>query len=466
MGYARPGCSGPGLVEFTGGQGLDENMMSTCVAPDDYVADFRAIQSKINDIVERWRELPDPEKIQDWRETFIPVVASFERASTDRSGNVVYPSGGTLWFHLEGGTINLFGVDLNGNGKSDDDEGLRGSAINAFKQYYQQLVNAVHACGAVVGLIDASLESEAAAWTNARLMATETVNRIAGVCENLADKGHGMSISVGDLLNGTSQVLGLVSLGLATLGSGGTGTAAASFVLSVVSDKFPEKESFNPFDYVDPPRPSIPSYSGAVDVLSLLMNNSEGSVQNALNNVEQNIWDTVGTTILDITSNRRSLYNPRPEPVTEVPDTLRHDRDIAIAVVDHTAMISGTLLTATGQVESCRAAGTDAIMRRDGRLGIGDTGPYPRLDTLLFELGLVLRELGQEAYAASVNLHAVVEALDQAEADRQSLIQSTARSFELSDSGYVDYYYHEGIKPQLPMPVIPNLDELMSGKPW
>jgi len=434
-------------------------MRYSCIAPDSYVGDFQDIRSWIDRIVSRWREIPDPKEIDNWREAFQPVVDAFGFASV-KNGNIVYPHDGTLWTNLEEGATQLFG-DVNEDGESDDDEGLRGRAISAFKQYYQQLVNAVHACGVVVQVVDASLEAEAAVWRAASYGAPQTVHRIAGICERLAGKAASRDIGISDILNIGSKVLGVASLAPAPYK---VPAKVGSFILfAAATATYPGNRSFSAFEWVDPPRPPIPSYSGAIEVLSLLLNGSNGSVDQVVTTVEQSIWDTSSAAISAIVLDPDQLFNPKAAPITAPPKTLVHDRKIALEVVKRTANVAAKLSTAASAVQSCREAATGAVMKRHSRIGIGPQGPYSRLDELMFYLGLALRELGDEADAAAVNLRTVVEVLDEAEANRRALIQSTARDFTAADSGYVSHY-HGTLAEDARPPAIPDFAERMGAR--
>ncbi|MCL2092183.1 MAG: hypothetical protein FWH11_13450 [Micrococcales bacterium] len=356
--------------------------------------------------------------------------------------------------------------DANGDGWSDEDEGLRGQAIMAFKDYVRQVEDAVYACDLIVQLVDASLGAEAELWDQARYAATQTVHRMAGTCWRLARAGAAGSadIDVRDVVAGIAFALGAVSL---VPGPHQTAAGVSSLALSAVTASgYPGAGDFRAADYVNPPRPSIPHYHGALEVLELLLNGSKNSVDESVTIAEKEIGKSLNAAHHMMTVSERQLFNPRVAPVTEVPATLRHDRELALEIVRRTALVSVELCSAAVEINAFKDLGDASIMKRDPRIGTGQgTGPYHQLNTLLFFLGLALQEIGNEAYAASVNLHAVVEALDLAEVERQELIQATANSLTAADTGYVAYYSNEANIPldgqvDVPEPVIPDIDRM------
>ncbi|MCL2090669.1 MAG: hypothetical protein FWH11_05520 [Micrococcales bacterium] len=429
-----------------------------------YIEDFNRIRAEVERSTDRWQNLPKPERIQQWRDEFRPVVACFGIMTYDENGNA---SLNPLWTDLDN-AHRILGRDLDGNGMYDESEVLlRGGAIDAFRGYFQGLVNAACACAEIVQVVNKSLEAEQALWEMAGTEAVGTIDHIADICGRLAAGGPeagGVEVDAGDLLTGISQAFGIASVvpGPHQLATGAVGLGLSFVAVAVGSGS--NGSAFDPFEYVNPSRPPIPNYSGALEVLSLLLNGSEGSLAEIVTNVEDNIARTVRAATWTITTTECYRFNPRAAPITEVPPTLRHDRELALNVVHYTARVAEALCTAATDVKACCDLLDHSVLERHERIGIG-YGLYQSLSTLMFLLRMTIQELGDEAYAAAANLQAVVEALDRSEADRQTLIQTAADSFAAADSGYVRRYSDPRYTPldavvEVPEPVIPDIDRM------
>lgn len=428
---------------------------------------FLDIQQQIDGIVDRWRSVPDPIIIGDLYGKFHDEVATRFLDRLKRAGGSYIPGEGmgSMMHKLDDIYCGLLGPGERETGQLDPNQGLPGEAGLVFKGYIQNLYNVVCACQEIVSMVDGNLESERDLWTKARVDAINTVGTIASVCEKISRGGSG---GVGSVLTATSFVFGIISLAAVPEAPV---IGLISLALSAVSV---EGESFNLLDYAKPKDPgSISNSSRAIEVLSLLMNDGAGTVNQGVTVTEQAIFDTLSGAIAAIEEDKDRLFDPQPGPITEAtPDKLGYDPYLATTIPSLMGDVADELLAAANALVDCMGL-PGAVLRRDERIGIGNDGPYHKFYRLMHLLEAVLRELSGEVYAAADDFQTAMNALVQADADAQALLQQMAGRFASSDVGELDVERWEAQEPSHPgheyyewlarKPVIPDLHERMTG---
>ena len=398
---------------------------------DDRTQMFLDIRRAIEEIVDRWRHVPDPEVINDAVASADAVIGLFNtgqyRACGGPDGSI-YPNL-TLVSHFLMGHYGVVSAD----------EGLQGQAVLLFKRFFMNLADAVDASRQIVYVIRGAAEAERETWRRARVSAPQLIHRVAGACERLC-KGPDTDINPADALNALAITLGAASI---APGPHQLVTGAASLGLSIVSTLSfvqgdNDAEEFREFMYEIPDRRVIYNYQDALDVLSVLLNGSRSGVNADVEQEERETRNSLSAAIACI-AERKRLFDPTPEPIVEVTsDTLDYDRGATDEIVSHMNLIGEYLNSAAENLSLCKSTFQGGALRRHHGIGIGSDGPSHEFDTLIGLLEGLLRELSAEAYSGAANLEAAMNYLAELDAVTQEKLLQLAQAFTDEDLSEFD----------------------------
>lgn len=434
------------------------------------VGKFDDIRTSIEEAVGRWRGLPASRGIGELCQAFHDEVFTRFQGHLEEQGRatILDYGKGTLFQNLGDIYRWLLGPGERATGQLDPNEGLKGISALFFKGYIQNLFNTVCACEKIVDGIDRNLQSEKDLWEKASSDATQTIVKIADVCDRLAKrKSDGLD------LNGALTVAAF-GFGVLALPESEFALAAGLISLALSAVAAGGGQDFDLLEYVDPKKPDIPSSSKAIEVLSFLMNDCVGTVNSSVTITEQAIFDTLQRGIEAIEQDDGGLFDPKPGPITEVSsDMLDYDPYLATNIPILMGYVGDELLAAANAIVDCMGMPGD-VMRRDERIGIGNDGPYHKFFRIMHLLEAVLRELSGELYAAADNFQAAMAARSQAEANAEAQLQQMAGRFASADVGELDVENWESAMPSHPgheyyewlqrKPVIPDLERRMMGE--
>ncbi|MCL2849310.1 MAG: hypothetical protein FWE61_04610, partial [Micrococcales bacterium] len=169
---------------------------------------FDEIRAEIDDIVEPWRKLPDPEEIgvvvDSWRAVFVDMCDRAERPDT---------GAGSLRPNLGHIKDVLDGHDYLGRH-------MQSSTIDTFKSYVDNLRVAVDCCQDTALVIGVAIAAEQALWECARKDFCVIISATASAMEKCARAaGKGGDFDISALLSAAGVVVGAVGLFTGPIGS-------------------------------------------------------------------------------------------------------------------------------------------------------------------------------------------------------------------------------------------------------
>ncbi len=377
---------------------------------DDIEAEFDEVRHKVDGLVDKWRDLPDPAQIQGEVDQWQALFAALDSAAPDGGQDPVVRNVGRLqdW--------------VNGDAEHGIAPHLVGDMAETFKDYVDNLYTAVSACRDVALVTGAAMAAQQGLWQAARQdfasILTETADRL----DEIAGRGP-----TGDLST-VFTVAGIVLtiVGCFTAGATTVAVAGLGIGLGVVGPATTDSEKSR----------KVHSYSEALDFMDTLLNDGQIGLGWRIRREEDNIrCNIVGS--VDAVNQNRSAFDPRPGPI-ESTDGIRRPEQSALetayklmsdigsglAWVGYRAR--GSAMMVGGITGAPWAGRKRCLVERDHEIGIGRTGPTEEFQTLADLLATLVLELSWEVGEGEKNLRAAVDVLDRTDADTRARLRAVA----------------------------------------
>ncbi|WP_109506982.1 hypothetical protein [Nocardioides speluncae] len=407
----RPGEDGEGGGDFTCNQ----------LGPDswygddgDWMSSFDSIRGEIDDGLEPWKDLPDPNDFDDLILAMQQARGKLAVSASGEGGQVTGPG-------LLGGSLDLIG---------ENSAAMSGGIITAFKtRFLLQLGATVGGHNAITIVLGGALVSERKLWREARqTVADAVVNSTDALNAYARDDSHDWTLD----LKVAGAVIGGVSAFLSGTAPVLVGAGTAVSILSALNEESEE-------------RASQPESSDADGLLRGFFT-SLRDLNDAIKNEEQALEDNLRTNLgLVTTLDGFDLDKPLPG-VDDDGDlhvagspAIIHNASL-VTEITGTAMpdIASELLDAKSHVIAANSA---TPFRRDAAVGIGSTGCFATWSDLAWVLVHFVSDLSWEVRNGAKTLELAIADMGQTDTQAADALEQHATSIA-GGSGWEDYDHH------------------------
>lgn len=410
--YIHPsaGTFGPTTEEVTrpdaDGNGGGDWRMRIPLAPDPdqepgkYAPDFDTVRGRIDDALERWKDLPDPQVIGDEEE-------SMRQANRALAFEAVAANGGVTGGGEIGGNINLI---------LENSDAMAGGMITAFKSdFLAQMSKAIAGHHALTIVLGGVLAAEGKIWEGARQTVADIVVDSTEAFNAAAEQGD-LSWDV------VLKVAGFAVAGAAIFATGGaaTGLAVAGLGIKILDAAIPADGSGS-----DTEAPG-----GDYDSAMSAFEGTLDDLDTAIETEEKILDDNLSATLQQVGSDHSSYDLTRP-PLMDVDDDsdLGAPSEILIRPI-LVKEITGTFMpriAAELETASSSLITASLLTYRDSSIGLDTNGPsanYYELRYLVYEL---IKNLSQEIAYSAQSLQLAVEDMQITDTEAEDALEAHAR---------------------------------------
>ena len=344
---------------------------------DEFTSGMDGVRQKIDDLVNPWRNLPDP--------TEVGVIVESCRQMTRRLSGAAASDGG-----VASGAGDLASylklVEQNASAMS-------GETIAAYKaKFLVQLGQAIGGFHAISVVRGADIAAQQALWTEARKNVANILDNARKTMDAIAEGG---SLSWKETLT----VVGTAAKGVGIFATGGLSVAieVASLGIEVLSDAAGE----------DSAEKDVPSggYNDAMGGLESTLK----ALNTQITTEEERVNENLTTNMANIRNDKTS-YDLTQPPISSSDGVIVLTRSLVDEITNSYMPAIATELEAIASIGlDCS---TYSAVSRDGAIGIGQSGPsgnISELNWLLFEL---VKSLGEEVRLGARNLELAVASLE------------------------------------------------------
>lgn len=379
----------------------------------DFEREFDRIRRTVDNLVAKWRGLPDPCQIQGEVDQWQAVFAAFDNSAPDGGQDPLVRNVGRLqdW--------------VNGDAEHGVTPHLAGGMAETFKAYVDNLYTAVSACRDVALVTGAAMAAQQGLWQAARQdfasIVTETSDRLDQIARREPPGDLSTVFTVAGIV--------LTVVGCFTAGASTAVVAGLGIGLGVVGPATTDSKKLKP----------VNSYSEALDFMDTLLNDDQVGLGWRIRQEEDNIRRNIAGSV-DAVNQNRSTFDPRPGPIESTEGVRRPEQSALETVYSLMSDISGGLAWAGHRARgSATMVGGMAgapwtvrrpcLVERDHEIGIGRTGPTEDFQELADLLGALAHELSWEVSEGEKNLRAAIDVLDRTDADAQARLSAVASRF-------------------------------------